>query len=125
MEWKRFCVEVLKTPALAQENKFSSNTLRVKNRGLLDETIQSILFSLTDETLKNRLEDASIAYGRLNTVKDLERHLALKKISVRNSQDNSLTIPSPPLIWENSEKKAPKFNQHNEQLRSEFNETKK
>ena len=116
---------MLRTPALAKENKFSSNTLRVKNRGLLDETIQSILFSLTDETLKNRLEDASIAYGRLNTVKDLERHLALKKISVRNSLDNSLAIPSPPLIWEDSEKKAPKFNQHNEQLRAEFNETKK
>ena len=125
LEWKRFCVEVLKSPALAKENKFSSNILRVKNRDLLDETIQSILSSLTDETLKNRLEDASIAYGRLNTVKDLERHLALKKISVRNSVDNSLTIPSPPLIWENSEKKAPKFNQHNEQLRKEFNETKK
>ena len=105
--------------------KRQSNTLRVKNRDLLDETIQSILSSLTDETLKNRLEEASIAYGRLNTVKDLERHLALKKISVRNSLDNSLTIPSPPLIWENSEKKAPKFNQHNEQLRKEFSDTKK
>ncbi len=125
LEWKRFCVEVLKTPSLAKENKFSSNTLRVKNRDLLDETIQSILSSLTDETLRNRLEDASIAYGRLNTVKDLERHLALKKISVRNSLDDSLTIPSPPLIWENSEKKAPKFNQHNEQLRKEFSDTKK
>ena len=53
------------------------------------------------------------------------KSLALKKISVRNSLDDSLTIPSPPLIWENSEKKAPKFNQHNEQLRKEFNETKK
>ncbi len=125
LEWKRFSVEVLKTPSLAKENKFSSNTLRVKNRDLLDETIQSILSSLTDETLRNRLEDASIAYGRLNTVKDLERHLALKKISVRNSLDDSLTIPSPPLIWENSEKKAPKFNQHNEQLRKEFSDTKK
>ena len=125
LEWKRFCVEVLKKPALTKEHKFSSNTLRVKNRYLLDETIQSILSSLTDKTLKNRLEEASIAYGRLNTVKDLERHLALKKISVRNSFDTSLAIPSPPLIWEDSEKKAPKFNQHNEQLRAEFNETKK
>ncbi|MDC3107995.1 CoA transferase [Paracoccaceae bacterium] len=125
LEWKRFCVDVLKTPTLAKENNFSSNTLRVKNRDLLDETIQSLLCSLTDETLKNRLEEASIAYGRLNTVKDLERHLALKKMSVRNSLDDSLTIPSPPLIWEISEKKAPKFNQHNEQLRKEFNDKKK
>ena len=125
MEWKRFCVEVLKTPSLAEENKFSSNTLRVKNRDLLDETIQSILSSLTDETLKNRLEDASIAYGRLNTVKDLERHLALKKIRVKNSLDNCLAIPSPPLIWNNSEEKAPKFNQHDKQLRKEFDDAKK
>tara|TARA_B100000674_G_scaffold143346_1_gene112989 strand:- start:76 stop:327 length:252 start_codon:yes stop_codon:yes gene_type:complete len=83
------------------------------------------LISLTDETLKNRLEEASIAYGRLNSVKDLERHLALKKINVRNSLDDILTIPSPPLIWDNSEKKAPKFNQHNEQLRKEFNDARK
>ncbi len=125
LEWERFCLDVLKTPALAKEKKFSSNTQRVKNRDLLDETIQSILISLTDEALKNSLEEASIAYGRLNSVKDLERHLALKKINVRNSLDNSLTIPSPPLIWNNSEEKAPKYNQHNKQLRKEFNETKK
>ena len=125
LEWERFCLDVLKTPALAKEKKFSSNTQRVKNRDLLDETIQSILISLTDEALKNSLEEASIAYGRLNSVKDLERHLALKKINVRNSLDNSLTIPSPPLTWNNSEEKAPKYNQHNKQLRKEFNETKK
>ena len=109
------------------ETKFNSNDELHSQEKLikLSEGCDGILSSLTDETLKNRLEDASIAYGRLNTVKDLERHLALKKISVRNSLDNSLAIPSPPLIWENSEKKAPKFNQHNEQLRKEFNETKK
>ena len=81
--------------------------------------------SLTDKTLKNRLEKASIAYGRLNTVKDLEKHLALKKINVKNSLDDNLSIPSPPLIWENSEKKVPKFNQHNELLRKEFHGTTK
>ncbi len=125
LEWKRFCLKVLKTPALSKENKFSSNTLRVKNRDLLDKTIQSTLLSLSDETLRNSLEEASIAYGRLNSVEDLEKHLALKKIRVRNSLDDSLTIPSPPLVWENSEKKAPKFNQNDEQLRKEFNDAKK
>ena len=122
LEWKRFCVEVLKDPNLSKNNKFSSNTLRVKNRDLLDETIQSILLSLTDKTLKHRLEEASIAYGRLNTVKDLESHLALKKINVKNSFDDNLSIPSPPIIWEESEKKVPKFNQHNELLRKEFHD---
>ena len=122
LEWKRFCVEVLKDPNLSKNNKFSNNTLRVKNRDLLDETIQSILLSLNDKTLKNRLEEASIAYGRLNTVKDLESHLALKKIDVRNSQNDNLSIPSPPLVWEDSEKKAPRFNQHNELLRKEFHD---
>ena len=122
-EWKRFCAEVLKSSAVSKNNKFSSNTLRVKNRELLDETIQSILLSLTDKTLKKRLEKASIAYGRLNTVKDLERHLALKKINVRNTLDDNLSIPSPPLVWEDSQKKAPKFNQHNEILRKEFHDT--
>ena len=120
MEWKRFCIEVLKDSNISKNSKFSNNALRVKNRDLLDETIQSILLSLTDKTLKHRLEEASIAYGRLNTVKDLESHLALKKINVKNSLDDSLSIPSPPIVWENSGKKVPKFNQHNEFLRKEF-----
>ena len=122
LEWKRFCVEVLKDPNLSKNNNFSSNTLRVMNRNLLDETIQSILLSLTDKTLKHRLEEASIAYGRLNTVKDLESHLALKKINVKNSLDDNLFIPSPPIVWEESEKKVPKFNQHGELLRKEFHD---
>ena len=63
LEWKRFCVEVLKDPDISKNNKFSNNTLRVKNRVLLDNTIQSILLSLTDKNLKKRLEEASIAYG--------------------------------------------------------------
>ena len=122
LEWKRFCVEVLKDPDISKNNNFSNNTLRVKNRVLLDDTIQSILLSLNDKTLKDRLEEASIAYGRLNTVKDLERHLALKKINVKNSLDDSLSIPSPPIVWKESENKAPKFNQHNELLREEFHD---
>ena len=122
LEWKRFCIEVLKDSNLSKNSKFSNNTLRVTNRDLLDETIQSILLSLNDKTLKNRLEEASIAYGRLNTVKDLERHLALKKINVKNSLDDNLSIPSPPIVWEKSENKAPKFNQHNELLREEFHD---
>ena len=125
LEWKRFCVEVLKDPNISKNNKFSNNTLRVKYRDLLDEKIQSILLSLTDKTLKNRLEEASIAYGRLNTVKDLESHLALKKINVKNSLDDNLSIPSPPIIWEQPEKSVPKFNQHNDLLRKEFHDKKK
>ena len=125
LEWKRFCVEVLKDPNISKNNKFSNNTLRVKNRDLLDETIQSELLSITDKTLKNRLEEASIAYGRLNTVKDLESHLALKKINVKNSLDDNLSIPSPPIIWEQPEKSVPKFNQHNDLLRKEFHDKKK
>ena len=122
LEWKRFCIEVLKDSNLSKNSKFSNNTLRVTNRDLLDETIQSILLSLNDKTLKNRLEEASIAYGRLNTVKDLERHLALRKINVKNSLDDNLSIPSPPIVWKESENKAPKFNQHNELLREEFHD---
>ena len=120
LEWKRFCIEVLKDSNISKNSKFSNNALRVKNRNLLDETIQSVLLSLTDKTLKNRLEEASIAYGRLNTVKDLESHLALKKINVKNSLDDNLSIPSPPMVWEESENRVPKLNQHNELLREEF-----
>ena len=46
-------------------------------------------------------------------------------INAKNSLDDNLSIPSPPIIWEESEKSVPKFNQHNDLLRKEFHDKKK
>ena len=99
---------------------FINNNKRVKNRELLDKKIQDIFSNISDDKLIKRLEDASIAYGRLNSVNDLAKHLALKKIDVYNSEAEELSIPSPPLVWNKKKRRAPKFNEHGKAIRKEF-----
>ena len=119
-EWLRFCENVLEKSSLSKNPKFINNNLRVRNRELLDKTIQNIFSKMPDFTLTKKLEKASIAYGRLNSVEDLAQHLALKKIDVYNSESKKLSIPSPPLYWNTTKKKAPRFNEHGEAIRKEF-----
>ncbi len=122
LEWLRFCKQVLEDYDIANDGKFVSNNMRVKNRDLLDKKIQDIFSNFSDNTLSEKLEKASIAYGRLNTVDDLAKHLALKKIDVYSSDSEKLSIPSPPQVWNKIKKKAPRFNEHEKKIRKEFGE---
>ena len=97
-----------------------NNNRRVKNREFLDKKIQEVFLNISDDKLIKRLENASIAYGRLNSVNDLAKHLALKKIDVYNSEAEELSIPSPPLVWNKKKRRAPKFNEHGKAIRKEF-----
>ena len=121
-EWIRFCDQVLEDSNISSDDRFVSNNKRVKNREFLDEKIQCIFSNISDDTLIKRLEIASIAYGRLNSVNDLAKHLALKKIDVYNSESEKLSIPSPPLVWNKKKKRAPKFNEQGEAIRKEFSD---
>ena len=120
LEWLRFCDQVLEDCNISNDGRFVSNNMRVRNRDLLDKKIQGIFSNLSDNALSEKLEKASIAYGRLNTVDDLAKHLALKKIDVYSSESEQLSIPRPPQVWNKIKKKAPKFNEHEKRIRKEF-----
>ncbi|NLD67222.1 MAG: CoA transferase [Limnobacter sp.] len=77
-EWRRFCAEVLEEPALADDPRFASNTLRTENRADLDAIIAGCFGKLTRDELEARLERAQIALSRVNTVADLWTHPQLK-----------------------------------------------
>ncbi len=119
-EWVRFCKQVLENSSISSDDRFMNNKRRVKNREFLDKKIQDIFLNISDDKLIKRLENASIAYGRLNSVNDLAKHLALKKIDAYNSEAEELSIPSPPLVWDKKKRRAPKFNEHGEAIRKEF-----
>ena len=73
-EWTRFCAGVLGSPELADDGRFRTNALRVKNRDALSVVIESALGPLSTAGLIARLEAARIAYARLNSVAEYLEH---------------------------------------------------
>lgn len=73
-EWTRFCTDVLGWPGLADDDRFRTNSRRVENRASLHLTIESTLGTLSTDELAGRLERASIAHARMNSVADFVAH---------------------------------------------------
>jgi itaconate CoA-transferase len=73
-EWRRFCADVLGWPEMADDDRFRTNALRVKNRQALHIVIESTLGSLPAAAIAARLEAAGIASGRVNSMHDYLEH---------------------------------------------------
>lgn len=77
-EWVKFCSDVLQKPYLASDSRFSSNTLRTKNRDALKAIICDVFSQLTASETIARLEVASIANANLNDMQDVWKHAQLQ-----------------------------------------------
>jgi crotonobetainyl-CoA:carnitine CoA-transferase CaiB-like acyl-CoA transferase len=77
-EWSRFCSEVLGRPALADDERFRTNPLRVANRAVLHEAIASVFFKLASHAIVERLEAARIAYASMNSMAEFLEHPQLR-----------------------------------------------
>jgi itaconate CoA-transferase len=77
-EWERFCEAVLEQPALANDERFTSNSERVENRDDLHQEIEAILEELSSQEAIERLDDAKIANARMRTVRDFLDHPQLE-----------------------------------------------
>jgi itaconate CoA-transferase len=77
-EWERFCEAVLEQPALANDERFASNSERVENRDDLHQEIEAILEELSSQEAIERLDDAKIANARMRTVRDFLDHPQLE-----------------------------------------------
>lgn len=73
-EWAKFCEEVLESPDLATDPRFSNNTRRVENRDELSAEIHAAFAGLTAGQALERLESAGIANARMNTVRGFWEH---------------------------------------------------
>jgi crotonobetainyl-CoA:carnitine CoA-transferase CaiB-like acyl-CoA transferase len=92
-EWEKFCEVVLERPELAGDERFSSNSDRLDNRGALDEEIERIFGSLTAEEVIGKLEEAGIANARLRSVREFLDHPQLEARGLWREVDS----PSGPL----------------------------
>jgi itaconate CoA-transferase len=77
-EWERFCELVLEQPALAEYERFASNSERVENRDDLHQEIETILQKFSSSEAIERLEEAKIANARMRTVRGLLEHPQLE-----------------------------------------------
>jgi itaconate CoA-transferase len=73
-EWAEFCARVLQQPALAEDARFQTNVLRVQHRDALTSAIEAVLTRLPSAEVLRRLEAASIANARVNTIQDYLEH---------------------------------------------------
>ena len=121
-EWVRFAKEILARPELAYEGPYQDNISRVKNIKALENEINVVFKKFTRDELSEKLFEARIAYGRVNSVADFSNHLDLQRMEVSLPSGN-VNIPAPPALMDGEKfnaAKVPALGENTEMLRSEF-----
>lgn len=77
-EWVNFCDGVLSQPELAIDPRFSSNSLRTRNRDELKDIICEAFSKFTADETVERLETASIANANVNDMQGVWKHAQLE-----------------------------------------------
>lgn len=73
-EWKIFCQSVLGQPELAGDERFVSNSLRVRHRAALQALILGEFSRLSADQVLARLDDAGIANAQVNDMRGVWQH---------------------------------------------------
>lgn len=126
-EWQRFCEIVLDNALDPLDPRFSRNSLRVENRKDLILFIQEALGVLSDSELMSRLESASIAWSRLNTVKEFSEHSQLRLTEVK-SENGTIKLADRPAKFSGYTTEfgpIPRLSEHEEKLKAEFGTSKR
>ena len=119
-EWQRFCEGVLELPEQSQNEAFCNNRQRVANRPSLDNLINGVTQTLDRTTLIERLQNADIAFGSVNSVEEFSKHPALQRRDGRSSHGSLVSYPTRPIETTDSETSAPEIGQHSDAIREEF-----
>ncbi len=120
-EWTRFCDQVLGQPELAADPRFSDNDRRVAHRGALEAIIGACFAREPRAAVAERLRQAGIAYGKLNSVAEFAHHPQLR-LGQTPTPSGPIEVPLPP-GWgadENPLSPVPAIGQHSAAIRREF-----
>jgi formyl-CoA transferase len=115
-EWKQLCAEVLKQPGLPNDPRLANISERVRNRELTDKIVADVFGSLNRDELIQRLDDADIAFGEVNTMADLTTHPHLRRIEVDTPKGKvNYAAPAAIFVGENRHYGAvPAIGEHSE-----------
>lgn len=119
-EWIDLCVKVMMQPELGTDPRFVTNGDRVVNRPETDGTVAKAFGALSWPDLEVLLQQARIAYGRVNDVAGLSSHPQLRRRTVEH-EFGSADVPALPVRndWQ-TEGRAPALDEHGAAIRSEF-----
>jgi crotonobetainyl-CoA:carnitine CoA-transferase CaiB-like acyl-CoA transferase len=73
-QWRRLCAIVLRRPELADDPRFKTNELRLRNRDVLEPLIERLLSEDTRASAEARLVEADVPFGVMNNVEDVLQH---------------------------------------------------
>lgn len=121
-EWLILARDVLGSPALAQEPRFASNVLRVRERKALDEAIQALMIGRSYAEITAALNREGIAYGTVSSVGDLISHPSATALAVETPA-GPIEVLAPPAIVDGQRvrlRPVPALGAHDAALRAEF-----
>jgi itaconate CoA-transferase len=125
-EWVLFCKQVLESPDLADDPRFSTNTRRVANRPELAKIIDGVFRGLTATELLDRLDRAQIASARINSMEDVWQHpqfQARQRWRTVETPEGSIPALIPPCTFAGFEARMdpiPALGAHTEQVLKEI-----
>jgi crotonobetainyl-CoA:carnitine CoA-transferase CaiB-like acyl-CoA transferase len=121
-EWARFCELVLGDATLAANPRLESNLVRVQNRAYVDKLIAAAFAELDQDEAIERLQQAAIAYGRLNDMAGLARHPQLRRTTVDTPSGPAevVAVAAIRANKDDSRPKVPALGEHSQALREEF-----
>jgi crotonobetainyl-CoA:carnitine CoA-transferase CaiB-like acyl-CoA transferase len=121
-EWQSLCTHVLGSAALAHDQKFRTNPDRVANRAELEALIHLAFAAHDREAVSRLLEQAGIAYGRLSSLDDLERHPQLRLMPVSTTA-GPIELLAPGAVVDGTPLEpgpVPALDEHGVAIRAEF-----
>lgn len=93
-EWLALCTIVLKRPHLIADERFSSNSARVKNRDAMNIEISEVFQASDRSEIAELLQLANVAYGRVSTLEDVASHPQNAYVTI-DTPTGSVTMLAP------------------------------
>ena len=123
-EWRRFCEQILGDVAIADDPDLSSPKIRADNRALLDKHINRAFAELDADEVVTRLQQADIAYGRINDMAGLSQHPQLRRqtVDTPSGEADVVAVAAVHSDLPSRRPQVPALGQHDAAIRSEFSE---
>jgi itaconate CoA-transferase len=127
-EWRVFCRDVLAEESLADDERFRSNSRRVRHRDDLTAQIERRFAQLTADEVLDRLDGAGIANARLRDVREFFDHPQLaardrwREVQTPNGPVRALVPPATMTGQEPVMGPVPRIGEHSAKIRVELDE---
>ena len=121
-EWVKLCKIVLDDETMVNDTRFKTNSDRVANRELTEKIIQDKFITFEREELIEKLEEASVAYGRISDMEQLKNHPQNNFLEIE-TKNGKVKVLGPGAIHDNfipEVKKMPELDEHGKKIRAEF-----